>query len=536
MGNSLPVDSLSGDGAAVADPDALAVLRLELDITDPESVNALRAVPEGRARHELARRALRIGVLALEQARGRVDAEALRNEGERLMGALDASLADYRRQTETLLAGTLGSYFFDPASGRFNERVDRLVRQDGELERVMRTQIERHQREVGDVLAKFVGEESALHRLLAPDDSNRFLTAMRERLDALLGERSGQILREFSLDVPESALSRLVRELRERHGELTGELGRQIQSVVGELSLDEENSALSRLVRQVETAQQRIANEFSLDAQDSALARLKRELLGVLDADRIRSERFHAEVKAALEAAQARKQEAARSTTHGHAFEEAAFGAVQALCGGAGDIAERVGAVAGAVPRCKVGDCVVVLGADCAAAGAHIVLEFKEDASYTLASTLKELEEARKNRSAAVSVMVHSKRTAPAGVPDLLREGNDVVAVWDAEDEGSDVVLRAALMLAKALCVRAAAQAQGEARELREIEGAVRAIEQQLAKFGEIRKKAETIRNATDAIVQSAEMGERQIRRQVAELDEHLAAFRTGEPRTVASD
>jgi hypothetical protein len=250
MGNSLPVVSLSGDGAALADPDALAVLRLELDITDPESVNALRAVPEGRARHELARRALRIGVLALEQARGRIDAEALRNEGERLMGALGASLADYRRQTETLLAGTLASCF-DPASGRFNERVDRLVRQDGELELVMRTQIERHRREVGDVLAKFVGEESALHRLLAPDDSNRFLAAMRERLDALLGERSGQILREFSLDVPESALSRLVRELKERHGELTGELGRQIQSVVGEFSLDEENSALSRLVRQV---------------------------------------------------------------------------------------------------------------------------------------------------------------------------------------------------------------------------------------------------------------------------------------------
>jgi len=174
MGNSLPVDSLSGDGSAVAEPDALAVLRLELDVTDLESVNALRAVPEGRARHELARRALRIGVLALEQARGRIDAEALRNEGERLMGALDASLADYRRQTETLLAGTLGSYF-DQTSGRFNERVDRLVRQDGELERVMRTQIERHQREVGDVLAKFVGEESALHRLLAPDDTNRFL-------------------------------------------------------------------------------------------------------------------------------------------------------------------------------------------------------------------------------------------------------------------------------------------------------------------------------------------------------------------------
>lgn len=534
MGNSLPVASLSGDGEGVADPDALAVLRIELEVTDPETVNALRTLPEGRARQELARRALRIGVLALEQARGRIDAEAVRSEGDRLLAALEASLGDYRRQTETLLAGTLGEYF-DPASGRFQERVERLVRQDGELERVMRAQVERQQREVGDVLARFVGEDSPLQRLLSPDGSNRFLAAMRERLDAALGERSGQILREFSLDAPDSALSRLVRELKARHGELAGELGRQVQSVVGEFSLDREDSALSRLVRQVEAAQQQISTELSLDTEDSALARLRREVLGVLDGERVRNERFHAEVKAALEAAQARRQEAARSTTHGHAFEEAAFRAVHALCAGAGDVAEHVGGVAGTVSRCKVGDCVVILGADCAAAGGRIVLEFKENESYTLAGTLKELEEARKNRSAAVGVMIHSKRTAPTGLPDLLRDGNDVVAVWDAEDERSDVVLRAALLLAKALSVRAALKAQGEARELREIEGAVRAVEQQLAKFGEIRRKAETIRSATDAIVQAAEIGERQIRRQVAELDEHLAAIRTSDAPVPAS-
>ncbi len=528
MGNSLPVASLTDDGRAVRDTDDLAVLRLELEITDAETVNALRAQPEGRARQELARRALRIGVLALEQARGRIDTEAVRHEGERLMTDLGAALADYRQQTQTLLAGTLNSYF-DPTSGRFNERVDRLVRQDGDLERIMRAQIERQQRDVGEVLARFVGENGVLQKLLAPDDTNRFLAAMRERLDTLLGARSEQILREFSLDAPESALSRLVRELKARHGELTGELGRQIQNVVGEFSLDREDSALSRLVRQVEAAQQQISSEFSLDAQDSALARLKRELLGVLDAERVRNERFHAEVKAALEAAQARKQEAARSTTHGHAFEQAAFEAVQSLCSGGGDVAEQVGAAVGAVPRCKVGDCVVELGADCAAAGARVVLEFKEDASYTLADTYRELEEARKNRSAAVAVMIHSKRTAPPGLSDLVRNGNDVVAVWDAEDERTDVVLRAALLLAKALSVRAALQAQGEARELREIEGAVRVIEQQLAKFGDIRTKAETIRHATDAIVRAADIGERQVRRQIDELDEHLNTLRRAE-------
>jgi hypothetical protein len=446
------------------------------------------------------------------------------------MQALDASLADYRRQTETLLGGTLASYF-DPASGRFTERVDRLVRQDGELERLMRAQIERQQREVADVLKTFVGEDSALHRLLAPDDSNRFLAAMRERLDALLTRRSEEILREFSLDAPESALSRLLRELKARHGELTGELGQQIQTVVGEFSLDREDSALSRLVRQVESAQRQITSELSLDAESSALARMKRELLGVMEAQRLHNEQFQTEVKLALEATRVRKDEAARSTTHGHAFEDAACEAVRRLCEQAGDTSERVGSTAGAIARCKVGDCVVTLGSDCAAAGARIVFELKEDASYTLASTLRELEEARKNRSAGVGVMVHSSRTAPAGMAPLARHGDDIVLVWDAEDERSDVVLKCGMLLAKALSVRASMQAQGQAQEIVGIERATRAIEKQLGRFVEIRTKANGIRNGADAILTAADLGERELRRQVNELDEHLAALRSDDVR-----
>src|SRR5262245_12384666 len=68
-------------------------IRLELWVRDPELAAALVAVSEGRRREEFALGALKIGVLALRQAQGRVDAEAVRNEGERLIANLAAQLA-----------------------------------------------------------------------------------------------------------------------------------------------------------------------------------------------------------------------------------------------------------------------------------------------------------------------------------------------------------------------------------------------------------------------------------------------------------
>jgi len=69
-------------------------LRLELDVADPECVAALVSLPEGRARSDFARQALRIGIIALRQAQGRIDAEVIRNEGERVIAALGTTLGD----------------------------------------------------------------------------------------------------------------------------------------------------------------------------------------------------------------------------------------------------------------------------------------------------------------------------------------------------------------------------------------------------------------------------------------------------------
>jgi len=141
---------------------------LSLAVTDHDSVAELLQKADGRERDEYALTALRIGLLALRHARGQIDAEAVRHEGEKLLRDMGHALEQSRNEIHTSLTSSLTEYF-DPKSGRFQERVERLVRQDGELEQVLRRQIGKDGSELAATLAAHIGENSPLMRLLNPE-------------------------------------------------------------------------------------------------------------------------------------------------------------------------------------------------------------------------------------------------------------------------------------------------------------------------------------------------------------------------------
>ena len=87
----------------------------------------------------------------------------------------------------------------------------------------------------------------------------------------------------------------------------------------------------------------------------------------------------------------------------------------------ADDIASRTGNTTGVIRNSKKGDIVVELGPEHPAAGARVVIEAKQNASYTVQSARSELEEARKNREAGVGVFIFSRRTVPEGAEPLVR-------------------------------------------------------------------------------------------------------------------
>ncbi|MGF1543461.1 MAG: hypothetical protein ACFB00_02975 [Parvularculaceae bacterium] len=514
-------------GASAVGEASAARLRLELEIDDPDIVASLMRAPEGRRRNAVAQAALKIGVMAMRQAEGRIDVERVRNEGERLLAGLREGLAAHSDGLSRDVAKALGDYF-DPHSGRFSERVERLVKKDGDLETALRAQIAGDGSALAQTLARHLGPESPIMRAVDPAAEKGLARNVSSAVEAATTAQRDAILKEFSLDNADGALARTVRELVARHGEAGETLRKEIASAVAEFSLDREDSALSRLVRRVDQAQRQISDEFSLDKDGSALARIRREVRGQIDELAKNNAEFQTAVMERLTDMAARKAESLRSSAHGEDIEAALFGFVQEICQKHGDVAVACGRQTGLIRNCKKGDYVIELGPEQAAAGARIVVEAKQDASYGLDRARAEIEEARKNRGADVGVFVHSARAAPTGLDPLQRFGEDVFVVWDSEEEASDLVLRAGLSLARALAFRAHAADDAPSVDLEAMTRAVRGVEKQAALLDDVDKAAQGVVRGGEAIEDRVRKMRRALARDVAALDAGLEALRGG--------
>jgi hypothetical protein len=424
------------------------------------------------------------------------------------------------------LDSTLKNYF-DPETGRFTERVDRLIKKDGDLEKVLKAQVGETDSELVRTLVAHVGDQSPLLTSLNPEATDGFLGALTTALETALQEQRDRVVREFSLDDKQSALSRLVAELSDRHGQIEASLEKRTDQVLSEFTLDDEDSALSRLVRRVERAQQQITKEFSLDEEGSALARMRKELMDRLDTQRQENETFQRAVLTQVSEISTRRAEVERSTQHGVDFEQEVFSVVQAYCQNAGDVVQHVGATTGLIKNRKFGDVLISLNAESSAPGAAIVLEAKQEKAYRLQEALKEIELARKNRGAEIGIFVYSARIAPEGIAPLTRYGNDLVIVWDAEDPRTDLVLTTSVACARALCTRQRRVSGSRAEACQAMDRAIRTIEKQVNAVDEIEKWTSTIQSNSGRILERTELVRDALRSSIATLDARVEYVRT---------
>lgn len=500
-------------------------LHLELEIRDPEVIKEITAYPEGRNRLEFAQTCLKIGVLALKQAEGQIDAYAVRNEGEKLLATMQHQLENHRQTVTEQVSTTLREYF-DPNSGRFQERLTQLLKKDGELEQILRAQVGAEDSVIAQTLARHMGETSPIFKMLSPTESDGIINSMTQLMSDIMKSERDRILGEFSLDQDSSALSRLVRQLNEHNLKTAEGLTQSINEVVGEFSLDKDDSALSRLVNQVQAAQKKISEEFTLDSDVSALARIKKELVGVLDTHKEQNQKFQQEVIQQLTALKTRKEESAKSTLHGNDFEDALYAMIAEESGPAGDVATSTGNTTGLIKNSKVGDVVVEIGREHVAAGAKIVVEAKDSMAYDLRKALDEIEVARKNRGAGIGIFVFSLSTAPEGLDGLQRYGNDIVAVWDMDDPRTDVFPKAAFSIAKALSIQVADRDEESQVDLEVIEKSVLAIEKQTEGLAEITRWAETAKSSGDKIINKARILGNNLDREIAALNGQLMVLK----------
>ncbi len=524
----------------------LPTLELHLRVQDPSSIAALARKAEGSDRSEHALAALRIGLMAIEQANGQIDAGAVRREGERLVEMLSTELRAHGERTNERVRTALSEYL-DPNSGRFPEHMRALLAEDGQIQRVLRSAVGGDSSLLARTLAVHIGSQSPLMRQLDPESREGLLEAIRMTVNEHAEAQRKVFLRELSLDVDDSALRRFLRELEDRQGSLEEALEERVDQLTAELSLDREDSALSRLVGQVERASRTIGSQLTLDDEGSALSRLhkqlkdtgqvireqltlddkgsalsvlRRELFEVLERHEKRASQFQDEVKKAVQELTARKAAEEGSTLHGHSFEDRLLEQLGRRAQRHGDLIELTGSRPGAVRYCKKGDAVIELGPDHVASGAKLVVEAKENKAYGLREARTELEEARRNREACVGLFVFSRASAPEAIEPLFRCGSDVFCVWDADDPSTDTVLDAALMVARCIAVAETVGTDHEA-DLAALDASVNAIERHAGNLDQVQKWAATIQRNAEKILERVEKDR-------AGLDEQVEALREG--------
>jgi hypothetical protein len=536
-------------------------LRLVLNVQDPEVIQEIHKHPEGTGREEFSLAALRLGVLSFRQANGLVDSQAIREEGLKLVATVGEMLAGYSKGFLGAMTTSLTQYF-DPANGDLPQRLDRLMKKDGDLESLLNRHMQGEACSLAQTLAKHVGEQSPLFQMLSPTQSNGILAALREVVQGGLDLQREHILRQFSLDEEGSALSRLVGELTEANGQLKTDLAGDLNKIRSEFSLDNEQGALSRLVGRVEKAQRTIVDQFSQDNEQSALSRLakllektnskvegcltlddeksplsrlRRELLQVIDSLSKTNGEFQTEVRATLEAFKARRDEAARSTTHGGDFQDSVGSVLQLEAQRLGDVFEGTGSKTGSKAYCRKGDFANVLGPESAGAGGRIVIEAKEDKTFDVTKALVEMHEARENREAQAGIFVFSKTTAPPGIEVLSRYGSDILVIWDRDDVATDIILKAAFSLARALVVRERVAKEQTQADFNEIDRALARIAKDTEDLGQVTTWATTIQNNGKKILDKIGRIQEDLEKQLELLGDHLNGFRDSASTPVAA-
>ncbi|MEJ5991956.1 hypothetical protein WG902_18270 [Ramlibacter sp. PS3R-8] len=140
----------------------------------------------------------------------------------------------------------------------------------------------------------------------------------------------------------------------------------------------------------------------------------------------------------------------------------------------------------------------------------------------TLDDSLNEADIARRNRQAAICVYVHSERTAHDSIPRLQRFGCDIITRWNPEDQASDLWVKAAVMVAKAMSVRAAQKSSGEAASLDKMDRAIQALGKQIGHFEEIATWANSSSSATGKIVKKVDAMKVELEERLVTLNDEL--------------
>lgn len=530
-------------------------IHLNLTLRDPDVVGELVRVldehgPEAARDHALV--ALRVGMIALRQARPTVDETRLRNAGTELVESLRHRVDEHQKWLRERLESqvqsgieTVLSKFLDPKTGAFTSKADALTKLQGELPAMLEEQLRKtltpilsgDNSEVARAIASQIGHNSDFVKRFDPQQKDSVVATITAQVKSVLDEQNKSFQQQFSFDNEGSALKKLVTNVERISAELKQDF-----------SMDNSSGALKRLndslAGALELTRKQISQHLTLEQDGSSLKllhdTLKAQLTELADKQtkaveetRKQQTEFFEKVGETLARMETRRAERAASTGKGLDYEQALFHRIQELAG-PGELVENCGNTTGIVKNSKKGDVLLVMDrnvVDQQGIRSQVVFEAKNEAGWTPLKATKELDEAIENRQAEVGVFVLDPAMAAGAWPDpISRQEHQILVLWDPEDPASDPILEAAVHLARFMAeTLASSDTTPElAVNWEDLDSAIANLNKQIARFEKIQKWAETIQERSSDISEEARKMQAQMVREISKLSDQLTLLRQG--------
>jgi uncharacterized protein YoxC len=450
-------------------------------------------------RGQIAAEVWQVGLRALEHAQAGANAARLEDVGKALLedvqDKLHAHVDAQTREVEAQLRG-----FLDPKDGRLMQRLDGLLKDNGELARML----QQHTGPGSKMQSTLLAAINPLLRTLNPTDQDGVVLVIKRQVEQVLGASQAAVKDALDPMVEKSAANRFLAGLREQLKAAGTAQEQQLMKVTAALDANNEQSLLSRLLRETRAAQTQVLAALNPSDERSLLAPLRktiedllagyqRQQMDALETQRARQAAFEKDILEKVTRLETRKDALRRGVKAGQDFEVQVCEFTSSILSGGPYDVEFTGNTAPPGSRRKVGDVVVAFNSESRFSGSRIVLEAKYEAGMTPKKALAELADARENRGAQVGVFVLSSVAAASSTafPAFMRCGCDILVHWSPEEPASDAYLHAALLLALALAARL--QTHEVVDELRELEALEKVLTGHLQRAEGLQKKAKVL-------------------------------------------
>ncbi|NOY92981.1 MAG: hypothetical protein GXP55_17495 [Deltaproteobacteria bacterium] len=484
-------------------------------------------------RVQLARDSWMIGLSAVSNAYARAQEAKLADVGQRLVQDLDTQLAGYLGQQEAAMKQVL-SRFFDPTDGQVTERLRAFLDDQGVLAKVLHQYVGADNSVLSEALARQVGETSPLFKLLSPTESEGLVQLLGVKVEQALDTNRAEVARALDPLEKSGAVGRFLTRLREDIESADEDRQQQLITALAALDQNDEGSLISALMRETRAAHDVLRRAMNPQLPDSPIAIVRRTLEEMLserlgrhekrlEAIQTEQRQFQTDLRSAVARIETRRDEQAKSTRGGGAFEDDVVAFVTSVVPAGLCTVEATGSRTGLRPNCKVGDVLVRFSEESAFCGCGFVIEAKRDKSYQVGRALEELETAMANRGAQTGLFVMASSTAPPDFPGFARFGSRLVVTWNPDDPVSDGLLHGAVVAGLALAQRKKTAADpGDINALADVE---QRIFKEITRLEKIDKSATGIRTHADRISDEVRKARKELERVVGKAKATLRAL-----------